>query len=96
MKLFTIALEAAVGTLRSFTKTHSASASSTNLFDTASSLVMIPADNPYDATDLIADLIAKGGKVTYHPINGVWLDIGSPDDFRHAQELIQNKQLSKL
>ncbi|MDY5900465.1 MAG: sugar phosphate nucleotidyltransferase [Candidatus Limisoma sp.] len=59
-------------------------------------LEMIPADNPYDATDLIADLIAKGGKVTYHPINGVWLDIGSPDDFRHAQELIQNKQLSKL
>lgn len=56
----------------------------------------IPHGTIYDATDLIADTIADGGKVTYHPINGIWLDIGSPDDFRHAQEIIKNKQLSNL
>lgn len=59
-------------------------------------LERIPKGTIYDATDLIADTIADGGKVTYHPINGIWLDIGSPDDFRHAQEIIKNKQLSNL
>ncbi len=56
----------------------------------------IPCNRVYDATDLIDDLIKDGRKVIYHPINGVWLDIGSPDDFRHAQEIVKNKQLSNL
>ena len=56
----------------------------------------IPADTVFDATDLIELLVNEGKKVVYHPINGTWLDIGSPDDFRHAQEIIKHKQLSKL
>lgn len=56
----------------------------------------IPPDVVFDATDLIEALIKQGRKVVYHPINGIWLDIGSPDDFRHAQEIVKNKQLSNL
>lgn len=48
----------------------------------------IPADRRYDATDLIEDVIASGGRVVTHPIGGVWIDIGAPDDFRRASELI--------
>ena len=61
-----------------------------------SALKYIPETVVYDATDLIEDLIADGKKVVYHPINGMWMDIGSPDDFRHAQEIVKNKQLSNL
>ena len=56
----------------------------------------IPDDCVFDATDLIELIIKEGGKVVYHPIDGIWLDIGSPDDFRHAQEIVRNKRLSNL
>lgn len=45
-------------------------------------------DNRMDAPDLIEQTIAEGGKVTYYPINGTWIDIGSPVDFAHARELM--------
>ena len=41
-----------------------------------------------DAPDFIAALIADGLKVGYFPIDGIWVDIGSPADFRHASELM--------
>ncbi len=56
----------------------------------------IPPDTVFDATDMIDLLIKQGKKVVYHPINGLWIDVGSPDDFRHAQEIVKNKQLSTL
>ncbi len=48
-----------------------------------------------DATDLIERAIAQGSKVTYFPINGTWIDVGSPTDFRQAAELMRyvNKML---
>lgn len=54
-------------------------------------LHLIPEDAVFDATDLMETLIAAGKKVTYYAINGTWLDVGSPDDFRHAQELVKNR-----
>ncbi|MDD2961886.1 MAG: nucleotidyltransferase family protein [Muribaculaceae bacterium] len=55
---------------------------------------LIPAGEYFDATDLLEAVIAKGLKVSQFPINGTWIDIGSPDDFRQAQELIkQHKTL---
>lgn len=57
-------------------------------------LDFIPDDSVFDATDLIDVLIKNGKRIVYHPINGLWIDIGSPDDFRHAQEIVKNKQLS--
>lgn len=56
----------------------------------------IPADCVFDATDLIERLVDEGARVVYHPIDGLWVDIGSPDDFRHAQEIVRNRQLSRL
>lgn len=45
---------------------------------------------PIDATDLIARAIATGLKVTYFPLSGTWIDIGTPTDFRHAEELLES------
>ncbi|MDE7082055.1 MAG: nucleotidyltransferase family protein [Muribaculaceae bacterium] len=41
-----------------------------------------------DAPDLVEQLIARGDKVEYFPIDGTWVDIGSPDDYRYADELM--------
>lgn len=46
-----------------------------------------------DATDFIDLLISNGLNVTQFPINGTWIDIGSPDDFRQAQELMKHRKL---
>lgn len=43
-----------------------------------------------DAPDFISNLIADGGEVGYYPIEGTWIDIGSPDDYRYAKELMSN------
>ncbi len=51
----------------------------------------IPEDTVFDATDLMETLIAEGRKVSYFSIDGTWIDVGSPDDFRHAQDLVKNK-----
>lgn len=56
-------------------------------------LKRIPADTYVDAPDFIASLIADGGKAAYFPIEGTWIDIGSPDDFRYADELMSKKIL---
>ena len=37
-----------------------------------------------DATDFIDSLLAQGKKVAYFPIDGTWIDIGSPDDYALA------------
>lgn len=58
-------------------------------------LKKLPADERTDATDLIEQAIAEGRKVTYYPINGTWIDIGSPIDFAHACELVRHLQLSR-
>lgn len=50
----------------------------------------LPRDRRTDATDLIGQAIADGLRVTYYPISGTWIDIGSPADYRHACELMQH------
>ena len=52
---------------------------------------IIPQNSYYDATDFIDDLIKQGGRVRQFVINGTWIDIGSPDDFRAAQELMKQR-----
>lgn len=47
-------------------------------------------DERADAPDLVADAIARGMKVTYFVINGSWIDVGSPADFRQAAELMRH------
>lgn len=50
----------------------------------------LPTDSRKDATDLIEQAINNGNKVTYYPINGTWIDIGSPNDFKQAQDLMRH------
>lgn len=40
-----------------------------------------------DAPDFVESLIAQGLKVSHYAIEGTWIDIGSPDDFRYANEV---------
>lgn len=42
-----------------------------------------------DAPDFIAQQIEIGAKVGHFPISGTWLDIGSPADYKQAQELLR-------
>ncbi len=49
----------------------------------------LPTDTRTDATDLIEAAIAEGLKVTSFPIDGTWIDIGSPADFRQAETLMK-------
>lgn len=42
-----------------------------------------------DAPDLVERVIADGGKVSWYRIEGTWIDIGSPDDFRYANDLMK-------
>lgn len=43
-----------------------------------------------DATTFIENAISDGERVAYFPINGTWIDIGSPADFKHAEELMKH------
>lgn len=49
-----------------------------------------------DATDLIERAIVNGLKVTYFPISGTWIDIGSPTDYAHACELMRHLERYNL
>lgn len=47
-------------------------------------------DERTDATTLIEAAMQEGMNVTFYPISGTWIDIGSPADFSHAQELMKH------
>ncbi len=50
----------------------------------------IPEDVFYNATDLIEKLIAENKKVIRFPLNGTWIDIGNPQEYKKANELIKH------
>lgn len=50
----------------------------------------IPADTFFHATDLVEKLIAQGKKVIRYPLNGTWIDIGTPQEYQKAQDLIKH------
>ena len=53
-----------------------------------SALDLIPDDTFFNATDLIEALIAAGRKVIRFPLNGTWIDIGNPQEYKRANELV--------
>ncbi|MGM9813093.1 MAG: sugar phosphate nucleotidyltransferase, partial [Muribaculaceae bacterium] len=55
-------------------------------------LDIIPRGEYFDATHFMDAMIKKGGKVTHFPIEGTWIDIGSPNDFKHAQDLMKHRK----
>lgn len=50
----------------------------------------IPNDEFFNATDLIEKLIKKGKRVIRYPLNGTWIDIGNPQEFQKANDLVRH------
>ncbi|MBO5464402.1 MAG: nucleotidyltransferase family protein [Alistipes sp.] len=55
-----------------------------------SALAEIPEDEFFNATDLIEKLIAKGKSVIRYPLNGTWIDIGNPQEYAKANDLVKH------
>ena len=54
----------------------------------------MPKNTFYNATDLMNDAVAEGKTVIRYPITGYWLDIGSHEEYKKANELV--KHIKKL
>lgn len=50
----------------------------------------IPNDTFFNATDLVEKLIAEGKTVIRYPLNGTWIDIGNPQEYQKAQDLVRH------
>jgi dTDP-glucose pyrophosphorylase len=57
-----------------------------------SALEEVPEDTFFNATDLIEKLISKKKKVIRFPLNGTWIDIGNPQEYQKANELVKHMQ----
>ena len=55
-----------------------------------SALAEIPEDEFFNATDLIEKLIAQGKNVIRYPLNGTWIDIGNPQEYAKANDLVKH------
>jgi len=55
-----------------------------------SALDEIPENTFFNATDLIEKLIAEGKKVIRYPLNGTWIDIGNPQEYQKAKDLVKH------
>ncbi len=55
-----------------------------------SALYEIPNDIFFNATDLIEKLISERKKVIRFPLNGTWIDIGNPQEYQKANELVKH------
>ncbi len=50
----------------------------------------IPDDTFFNATDLIEKLISEKKEVIRFPLNGTWIDIGNPQEYQKANELVKH------
>lgn len=50
----------------------------------------MPKNTFYNATDLMNDAVAAGKIVIRYPITGYWLDIGSHEEYKKANELVKH------
>ena len=55
-----------------------------------SALEEIPDDTFFNATDLIEKLIVKKKRVIRYPLNGTWIDIGNPQEYQKARDLVKH------
>lgn len=53
-------------------------------------LTEIPENTFFHATHLVEKLITQGKKVIRYPLNGTWIDIGTPQEFERAKELAKH------
>ena len=59
-------------------------------------LDLIPKGIPFGFDDLMHTMLEKDLPVNVYEHNGVWMDIGRPEDFAKVQEMIDENQLSIL
>ncbi len=52
----------------------------------------IPDDTFFNATDLVEKLISEGKKVIRYPLNGTWIDIGNPQEYQKANDLVKHNR----
>ena len=50
----------------------------------------IPKNSFYNATDLMESVINNNKKLIHNSITGYWVDIGQPDDYNKAKEIIKH------
>ena len=55
-----------------------------------SALDLIPADTMFHSTDLLAALVAQNRRVIRFPLNGTWIDIGNPQDYKRANNVVEH------
>lgn len=55
-----------------------------------SMLDLIPDGEFFHATHLMDALIKQGGEIIRYPINGTWIDIGNPQEYQKARELVNH------
>ena len=55
-----------------------------------SALDLIPKDRMFHSTDLVEALIAAGRKVIRFPLNGTWIDIGTPQEYKRANDMVNH------
>lgn len=53
-------------------------------------LKYIPENKMFNATDLIEALVADGHRVIRYPLSALWIDIGTPEEYKKAQELVKH------
>jgi len=53
-------------------------------------LTAIPDDTFFNATDLIEKIVSQGKKVIRFPLNGTWIDIGNPQEYQKAKDLVKH------
>lgn len=55
-----------------------------------SALNEVPEDTFFNATDLVEKLIAENKSVIRYPLNGTWIDIGNPQEYQKANDLVKH------
>ena len=50
---------------------------------------LIPNDTMFHSTDLLEALVAAGRKVIRFPLGGTWIDIGTPLEYKRANDLVK-------
>ena len=59
-------------------------------------LDLIPEDIMFHSTDLIEALIAAERKVIRFPIGGMWIDIGTPQEYQKAKDLVKKEHKKRI
>jgi NDP-sugar pyrophosphorylase family protein len=54
-------------------------------------VAQIPKQQFYDITDVMDDLLEREQRLVHVPIHGYWIDIGSPTDYKRAQDFIKHQ-----